>query len=274
MMSFLESIVYGLISGFAEFLPVSSLSHQIVLLRLIGVHERDPIRDLLVHIAVILALLTTCRSKLLKIHRERRLVSSRRRSKGYATKGLYDLRLIRTASVPLLICLLLTVSTRPLESNLMYIALFSFLNGIILIIPEHISHGNKDARSMSAFDGILIGISGALSVLPGVSRIGAMHTYATIRGADKQHSLNWALLLSIPALLVLCGFDVLRLFNAAGPSSFPILAGYVLSAISAYFAAYAGILFAQFLTVRTGFAGFGYYSLGVALFSAILYLIA
>ena len=273
-MSLLESIVYGLISGFSEFLPVSSLSHQTILMRLMGMSERDPIRGLIVHIAGILALLTACKSMFSKLRRERRLASSRRRGRSYAARGLYDLRLIRTAAIPLLICLLLTVSTVKLESNLVYIALFSVVNGIILIIPEYISHGNKDARFMSSFDGIMIGLCGALSVLPGISRIGTIQTYATIRGADKHHSLNWALLLSFPALILLSVLDVLQIVTGAGPISIPILVSYLFCGISAYIAAYAGILFAQFLTVRTGFTGFAYYSLGVALFSMILYLIA
>lgn len=271
-MSLLNSILYGLISGLTEFLPVSSLSHQAVLMRLMGEGQRNPIRDLLIHIAVILALLTACRPMFSKIQRERRLVHSRRRS---STKDLYDLRLIRTATAPLIICSLLTVSTSHMGSNLVYIALFSLVNGIILIIPEYIRQGNKDARSMTGLDGIILGLCSSLSIFPGISRIAAMHTYAAARGADKQHSLNWALLLSIPSLVLLCVFDIAGLFTATvGPISIVILIGYILSALSAFFAGYAAIMIMQFLTVRNGFSGFAYYSLGVSLFSLILYLIA
>jgi undecaprenyl-diphosphatase len=273
-MNWLKSILYGLVSGFAEFLPVSSSSHQAILSHLFGIDLKDPMRELLIHIAVILAFFMASGSLFSNIQRGRRISNARRRSGGYAARGLFDLRLIKTATVPLVICLLLTASTRQLESSLVYIALFSLINGILLIIPEYIRHGNKDARTMTGLDGIMIGLCGSFSVLPGISRIGAIHTYATVRGADKQHSLNWALLLSAPALLVLCGFDIIGIFTASlVPVSAAVLAGYVLSVISAYLGAYGGIIFIRFLTVRSGFTGFAYYSLGVSLFSVILYLI-
>lgn len=273
-MNWLKSILYGLVSGFTEFLPVSSSSHQAILLRLFGIDLKDPVRELLIHIAVIMAVFMACRSLFSNIQRGRRLSNSRRRSGSYATRGLFDLRLVKTATVPLVICLFLTLSTRRLEASLVFIALFSLINGIILIIPEYIRHGNKDARTMTGLDGIMIGLCGGFSVLPGISRIGAIHAYATARGADKQHGLNWALLLSAPALVVLCGFDMICIFTGTlVPVSAAILAGYALSVISAYFGAYAGILFIRFLTVRSGFTGFAYYSLGISLFSVILYLI-
>lgn len=273
-MSLLESILYGLISGFTEFLPVSSQAHQAIFMRLFGVDDRDPIRDLLVHIACILALFTGCRSMLSRLRRERRLAARGRRGRTYASRGLYDLRLVRTAAVPLMIGLLLYVSASRLEASLVYIALFFVLNGMILIVPEYMHRANKDARFMAGLDGILIGLSGALSAIPGISRIGAMRSYAAVRGADKQHALNWALMLSIPALLLFCGFDILRLFSlGTGTVSFPIVLGYILSALTAYCGGYFSIVFIRFLTVRTGFAGFAYYSWGAALFSLILYLI-
>lgn len=274
-MSLLESILYGLISGFTEFLPVSSQAHQAIFMRLFGVDTRDPVRDLLVHIAMILALFTGCRSIFSRLHREKRLASRGRRSRTYASRGLYDLRLVRTAAVPLLIGLFLYASTSRLESSLVYLALFFVLNGMILIIPEYMHHANKDARSMTGLDGILIGLCGALSALPGISRIGTISAYASARGADKHHALNWALLLSVPALFLFCGFDILRLLSVdMGTVSFPIIIGYIFSALAAYCGSYLSIIFIRFLTVRTGFVGFAYYSWGAALFSLILYLIA
>lgn len=274
-MSLLDSIIYGLISGLAELLPVSALSHQTLLLRLMGETQRDPIRDLLIHIAVILALITACRPMLSRLQRERRIVHSKRRGIGHTANGLYDLRLIKTAAVPLIICSLLTVSTNKLGNSLIYIALFSLINGLILIAPEYMRSGNKDARSMTGLDGIIFGLCGALSVFPGISRIACLHTYASARGVSKQHGLNWALLLSIPALVLYCAIDILGVFTVTlNTISFSIFAGYIFSALSAFLGGYAAITIAQFLTVRTGFSGFAYYSLGLSFFSMILYLIA
>ena len=61
-MSFLESLIYGLVSGLSEFLPVSSLGHQALMLRLFGLGNREPGRDVFVHIGILVALISACRA--------------------------------------------------------------------------------------------------------------------------------------------------------------------------------------------------------------------
>ena len=244
-------------------------------MRLFGIDNREPIQELFIHIGALLAALFACKSMLQRIRREKKAALHGRRRRAYTSKGFYDLQLIKTAAVPLMIILLLYIAARKWESNLLLLALFLLINGIILIIPEYSRQGNKDSRSMTGIDSILIGIFGGISAIPGISRIGSISAYATFRGADRQHTLNWALLLSIPALLVLCGLDVSQLFFVkASPLSFTVVFGYILSALSSYFASYLSIIFIRFLTVRTGYVGFAYYSWGMALFTLIIYLIA
>ena len=48
-MNWIESIIYGLISGAAEFLPISSKAHQDLSMLLFGISQTDPVRDFVVH---------------------------------------------------------------------------------------------------------------------------------------------------------------------------------------------------------------------------------
>lgn len=273
-MSLLQSVFYGLISGFSEFLPVSSQAHQAILLRLFGLEAREPLRDLLVHMAVLLALFTGCRAMISRIQREKSLMTRGRRGRRNISASTYELRLLRSATLPLLLVLLIYISTRSLESSMTTLALFLTINGVLLIVPEHCRQANKDARAMTGFDGILIGIFGGLSAFSGISRIGAISSYGLLRGADKQRVINWALFLSIPALILMCVIDLIFAFVAGvGPISFVIICGYVLSAAAAYLGAYLSIIFVRFLAVHSGFSGFAYYCWGTALFAMILYLI-
>ena len=273
-MSLLQSVFYGLISGLSEFLPVSSQAHQSILLRLFGMDAREPLRDLLVHIAVLLALFTGCRAMISRIQREKSILSRGRRGRRNITGTTYELRLIRSATLPMLLVLLINFSTRQIGSSMTALALLLVINGVALIIPEHSRQANKDARSMTGFDGILIGILGGLSALPGISRIGMITSYGLLRGADRQKTINWALLLSIPALILLCIMDLVFMFTSGvGSVSFAIVCGYILSAAAAYLGAYLSIIFIRFLTVRSGNTGFAYYCWGAALFAVILYLI-
>ena len=273
-MTIFESIVYGFVSGLAEFLPVSSRGHQAIMMRLFGQDHRDPVRDFLVHIAVITALLLACKSLFVHLRREQMLSKRRRRKGTYDRKGIYDLRFVKTAVMPMLIGMLLYIATKGFEFTPLRLALFFAVNGIILIIPEHMAHGNKDARALTGWDGILTGFIAILASFPGISRVGTMSAFTTARGADRQAALNWILALSFPALVMLLGFDIVNLIiQGFDPISVIVLIGYLLAAAAAFAGGYFGIVILRYLTVQIGYTGFAYYSWGAAMFSFILYLI-
>ena len=274
-MSLLESLIYGLISGFTEFLPVSSQAHQNLLIQLYGIDTPDPIRDLITHLSIFLALFSGCRVMLEHLRRERKLQLHKRRSYGSSPRILLDTRLVKNAAIPMLIGLLILSYVVNSNSSILFTAIFLLINGIILYMPSRMMQGNKDARSMTAFDSIFIGIAGALSAFAGISRVGCTTSAATARGAERQKALDWAFLLSIPALIALLGIDVLKIISHSGGISFwGSLFSYLLCAAGAYCGGYLSIMLMKFLTVRIGFSGFAYYSWGAALFTFILYLTA
>ena len=273
-MKLLQNILYGIISGITEFLPVSSAAHQTVLQQMLGEGSAVPFRSALIRIAVLIALLTACRTMFSRLQKERALAKRGRREHTYALKGIYDLRLTRTAALPLLAGLLFSVVTASLGEQHLLLAMILILNGIFIILPEYMPQANKDASQMTGLDGILIGAAGALSALPGISRMGAILSTATMRGADKHHALNWALMLSVPAIILSLVMDAVKvIMYGFAVTSFPVLIGYLVCAVFAYIGARLGIAFIRYLTFRTGFAGFAYYSWGMALFVFILYLI-
>lgn len=273
-MSLFQSVLYGLISGFSELLPVSSQAHQAMMLRLFGLEAREPLRDLLVHISILLAVFSGCKAMLSRIGRDKLMLSRGRRGRRILPDSAYEMRLIRSAAVPMLLVLLIYIAARDMEGSMSKISLMLAINGLVLIIPEYSRQANKNARLMTGFDGIFIGILGGLSAFPGISRVGIINSYGLLRGADRQHLSNWALLLSIPALALLSIIDLVFIFvSGIGPIRFLIICGYILSAAAAYLGAYLSIVFIRFLTVRTGYTAFAFYSWGAALFALFLYLI-
>lgn len=273
-MVWIQNILYGFLSGFTEFLPVSSQAHQMLFMELCGI-DANPVRDLCIHLASLASLLIGCRTMLLRLQRDWSYGrAGRLRNRRGNTKAAYDIRLIRTATVPMVIILLLRMISNS-GIHALYMILFLIINGIILILPEYMRQANKDARSMSGLDGFLLGLAGSLSVLPGISRNGAIAALAVARGADRKHAVDWALMLSVPALIVISGLDVFAILSVgAGVISFSSLLSYILATVTAFIGGYCGILFVRFWAVRLDFSGFAYYSWGMALFSFVLYLIA
>ena len=96
-MGLLESLLYGFVSGLAEIFPVSAQANQLVMRHMMGIPNKEPIRDLLVHIAILVSVYIACRGMFAKIRREQVLAYRMRRnpSQVHALKGVYDMRLVK-----------------------------------------------------------------------------------------------------------------------------------------------------------------------------------
>lgn len=272
--SFWESLIYGLVSGLSEFLPVSAQAHRLLLQRLLGFSDVS-LLNFLTHIGALAAVLQASRTLLDRIQREKHLASvpKRRRKRQPDQMTLLDARLVKYAFFTSLLGVILYSFLRVPVSSYLVLACILIINGIVIFLPAHLPSGNKDSRSMSPLDSLLIGLGGALGMVPGISRIGMTTTVALARGADKQHALNWSLLLSIPALLCLLGLDIYGMITGGiGELGVVIILQSLLSAALSYCGAYLAIIFMRFLAVRVGFSGFAYYSWGAALFSFVLYM--
>ena len=273
-MNWLQSIIYGLLSGFSEFLPISSPGHQIVLKKVFGLSESEPIRELMIHIALLLAIIVSGATYIVQIYRSLR---NRRKGRGLRSdkRSVYDYRIIVMSVISMLPLMLLHGLFQGIGNNFAILSLCFAVNGVLVYIPAHLAHGNKDSYKMSGLDGILMGVSSAIGIIPGFSRIGGAMTCAISRGADKIKAYNWILLVSIPALLFLILLDVLAWMSVGFAAvSFSLFMNYLVCALCAFVSAIAGIYLMRFLMYRVGFSAFGYYCWGAAMLTLILYLIA
>ncbi len=269
-MNILQSLLYGLVSGISEFLPISSSAHQNLILFLFGVNRYDPLMDVVVYSALLCALLFCCRDIMESIKRERMIYEKNRRTH-LSLVRLKDYRLVKDATMPMLILFVICSFIIQDKHSLLIGSLGLLINGIIVFIPVRLMQGNKDSRHMSKLDSVLFGLLVAASALPGISRLGIVTTAATFRGASKIKGMEWALLLCIPAIILLI---ILNLFALFGGSTI-VLSGffsYVFAFIGAFFGGYFSIFLVRLLTVRSGYSGFAYYCWGAALFMFILYL--
>lgn len=274
-MNWFSGIVYGIISGVTAFLPVSTKAHQIIMRNVMGM-EQQPLLDVLIYISLLLSVYIACRPTFSKLQRERlkatRGVRGRRVTAD--SRSVLDIRLLKSAAVSMMICALVLMFVLPVSIELYWVSVFLVVNGIILYVPEHMRQGNKDSRQMSRVDSLLLGIAGALSMLPGISRIGACMSAAVARGAEKRLALHWALLLSVPGIILMIVSNALDLVRLGfGTLDFVTILVYLLSMIGAFIAGYFSIRLMRMLALQTENTGFAYYSWGAALFVFILYLL-
>ena len=270
VLNWLESLLYGLLSGFAEFLPISSEAHRTLFLKLVGAGD-DPVFRLAVHLGALLAVIICSATYISKLNRERRIaaIPKRKRKRQPDLRTILDLKVLRIATIAILLWFISYPFVWDQGQRLWILSLALVINGIILYVPQHYPSGNKDSLNLSALDSFLVGLLSGLGVFPGVSRLGGAVSAAQLRGADTKFAVDIGVLLYIPAAIALVAFDCYGIFTGGG--TFHLL--YFLTAGAASFGgACCGIYLIRFLAVKSGFSGFAFYSWGAALLALMLYL--
>ncbi len=276
-LSWLKSLIYGLFSGLLDILPVSAQAHSVLMLKFFGVKDPSDVLNLLVHLAVSAALYYSSKNQLIRMNRARALarIPKRKRKRPLDVRSMMDWSLLKTMMIPALLGVFLRKDTVGILSNLILIALFLFVNGVILYVPQFFPTSNRDARTISRVEGLLMGLGGTAAAVPGISAIGAVTSIASLCGVDRLYGLNMALLMNMVIAGGLAFLDVLSIAsNGLGTLSFLILVQYILSAAAAFAGTMLGTKLMRHLAAEHGYSGFGVYCWGVALFTFILNLIA
>jgi len=276
-LNWLQSILYGLLSGLTDILPVSAKAHKILLLKFFGVKGNMEVMDLVIHLAVFAALYFSSQNFLVRMSRAKALarVPKRKRRRPLDVRSLMDLSMLKTMMVPAIIGLLLYRYALPAEKNFLLVALFLFLNGVVLYIPQFLPGSNRDSRTLSRVEGLLMGLGGGLSVLPGVSAVGVSTSIGCVCGVERSYSLNMALLMNMLLTLGFLVYDAAAIAAVGmGTVSFMILLRYLVTGLAAFAGSFLGIKTMRYLAANHSFSLFALYCFGLALFTFILNLMA
>ena len=276
-LNWLQSILIGLVSGLTDILPVSAQAHKAIMLKLFGISSEPLILRFMIHLATVAGLYYCCQNHIMRITRQRRLarIPKKRRKRPLDTRTIMDFKLLRMMVIPTVLGFFLYQKTSVWNHSLSWIALFALGNAVIMYLPVLLPSGNKDSRSFSPAEGLLIGLGGVASIIPGISSMGAVTSILLLRGADRAFALNLALLLQMVVSVGMLVMDVIAMWSIGiGSVSFGAIACCILAAGAAFAGVFLGVKAMRALAVNIGFNLFAYYSLGIALFSFILFLTA
>ena len=276
-LNWFQSLILGLISGFAEVLPVSGQAHRLVLLKMLGTNSDPAALRFMIHMGIIAALYFYCKGHIVRMMRAQRLVRipKSRRKRPLDTDALMDFSLLKSTLIPIVLAFLLYSKVSFLSKNIMYVAGLLFVNGIILYIPQYLPGSNKASGAMSRIDSLYLGLGGALGILPGISGIGASVSVASVRGMDLKKALDLALLMNIPVNIGFALFDLIDLLKGgAGSLSFGFLIFCVFAGLAAFLGLALGIRVLKKIAENAGYGVFAFYCWGAAMLTFILYLAA
>lgn len=275
-LNWLQSLLFGLISGLTDILPVSAQAHRMLMLKFFGVKSITSLLALMMHLSVFAALYLSTRGQFLKMNRARALarVPKRKRKRPLDVKSMMDWSLIKTMLLPTILGLLLYRYVQNMQTSLLTIAAFLFLNGVILYVPQFLPSSNKDSRTLSRLEGLAMGCGCAASILPGISTVGTVVSIGSVCGVERVYSLNMAFIIKMFLMAGLMVYDMLGIISGGLETlTFAIVVRYLVTAVLSFGAAMGGIRLNRRLASEHGFSLFGVYCWGVALFIFILNLV-
>ena len=276
-LNWLQSLVYGLVAGLADILPISSRAHKILLLKLFGITGGTELMDLMIHLGLVAALFISCQSILIRFNRARALarVPKRKRRRPLDERSLMDHSLLRTMLVPVILGLILYRKALPIERKLPLLALMLLLNGIFLYIPQFLPTSNRDSRTLSRVEGLLMGIGGGLAAIPGFSAMGLSNAIGSVCGVERGFALNMTLLMNMYLNVGLIVHDIINLAEVGlKGTSFEVVLRCLCAGLAAFGAAFLSIRLVRRLFREHDYTGFSFYCIGLALFIFILNLLA
>lgn len=207
-MTNLESLLLGLIQGLSEFLPISSSAHLVVLPWLVGFDDPGLTFDVVLHLGTLLALVgyfwRDWTSLLVDsfIYLLNRLKGVPGNQSAETERSAYLLCILCVSTVPgALAGYLLETLAEGLFRHPLVVAGNLFFFGLLLWIADSSYRGAKELGQIRLTHGLLVGLSQALALIPGVSRSGVTMTTGLFLGMSRVASARFSFLMAFPITL-------------------------------------------------------------------------
>jgi len=270
-MNLYHAIILGLVQGLGEFLPISSSGHLVLTPWLLGFSDPGLAFDVALHLGTFLAIVLYFWKDWITIlklatHNVKLNNSSELQDSSFKKNTLL---LLIIATIPGAAAgFFLDGYAETIFRNPLLIAFTLSFVGLLLYLADRYAKHKKNIENITKKDALLIGLSQAAAIVPGVSRSGATITAGLFLGLDRVSAARFSFLMSAP---IIFGATVVKFpdFVRAGVTHVEVV-GIVTAAISGY-AAIAGLL--KFVE-KTSYKVFFWYRLALAMVIIFVWLIA
>ncbi|HEX2904009.1 MAG TPA: undecaprenyl-diphosphate phosphatase [Jatrophihabitans sp.] len=214
-----QAVVYGLVQGLTEFLPISSTGH----LRLVQAWLNPNVNQAGFTAFTAVIQLGTSIAVVLYFWREllhiavawlRGLFDRSGRDALEYRMGWY----LILATIPVgVFGLIFSHQIETGARNLWVLAIALIVMALVLLLAERIGKRDRDEEQINTRDAVAVGTAQALALIPGVSRSGSTITAGLFRGLDRVAAARFSFLLSIPAVVASGLFEARKIGDANAP---------------------------------------------------------
>ncbi len=261
----LKSILYGIVEGVTEFLPISSTGHLLLLEEFLPMKASEAFMemfDVVVQLGAILAVLVVYFNKLNPFAPRK---SQKQKRQTWAIWGKVVIGCLPAAVFGFLFDDWMDEHFY----NAYVVAAMLILYGLLFIILEtknrKRSFSVQTVAQLSYVGAFLIGLFQILAMVPGTSRSGVTILGAMLLGVSRVAAAEFSFFLSIPIMFGASGLKLVKFVldgNTLANTELWILVGGV---ISAFIVALLAIRFLMSYIKRHDFKAFGYYRIALGL---------
>ena len=253
---FLKIVVFGLVEGFTEWLPISSTGHLILVENIVHLNasaEFMKVFRVVIQLGAIMAVVV------LYFNRLNPWAPGKKKNQQLATWHLW-IKILIACLPAAVVGLLLDEVLDTYLYNPYVVAAMLIIYGILFIVlekhNEYVDFPIKKVSQISYRNALYIGLFQLLALIPGTSRSGATILGAMLLGCSRTASAEFTFFLGIP---VMFGARLLKILHYgldfSGMEFFFLLAGMVIAfAVSMY-----SIKFLMGYVKKHDFRFFGYY---------------
>ncbi len=216
-MPILEAILWGVMQGVTEFIPISSSGHLVIIPRLFGAEAPSLAFNIYLHFGTLLAVIIFFWKDIIT------LFTSQKKLGGLVLLG----------TLPIFISGLLFAGA--IEKVFLYsqvVGWMLIINGCILLAAHlRLLKYRGLASILNPGRAVAVGIAQAIALLPGISRGGITITTGIYAGLDRKDAYKFSFLLFVPATLLAFSYSLKELTFIKGGFDITMLIGTLSSAV-------------------------------------------
>jgi undecaprenyl-diphosphatase len=249
-MTYLHTLILGIVEGVSEFLPISSTGHLMLTSYLLHLKQTDFQKsfEIAIQLGAILSVVVLYWRALLV--------------------NFEILKRVTTAFIPTAILgfIFYKIIKRVLLGN-NTVVLFSLLIGGIFLVLFELWHQKKQSASeelsaISYSKSFIIGLCQAVAMIPGVSRSAATIIGGLALGIKRKTIVEFSFLLSVPTMAAATGFDLIKSGGHFSSEEFNLL---LMGFISSFIVALFSIKWLIHFIKNHTFISFGIYRILISL---------
>jgi undecaprenyl-diphosphatase len=212
----LQAVVYGIVQGLTEFLPISSTAHLRIVPAFLRWSDPGTAFTAVIQLGTVAAVVLYFWRELLQVSVAwlRGLLDKSGRDSLEYRMGWY----LILATIPVgVFGLIFSKQIETGARNLWLIAIALIVMALVLLVAELKGSRSRDEEDITTRDAVVVGSAQALALIPGVSRSGATISAGLFQGLDRVSAARFSFLLSIPAVVASGLFEARKIGGPGAP---------------------------------------------------------